>query len=245
MVIADNGGAPFPPYRSQLFPSNFPWFSNGFTGVPLSRSQFFPNGYGYGYTGCVPIRPQFYTQVWQEEEDSEEVEVDVEEVKGDSENKALHKCCKFLVDWFHRFYDNLSHFKQFFVDWFHQFYENFDFKQFLSNSKHYRERSTVFLEHLAEFMASLNSVNCIGEKESPQHRSRGQRLLVFVVGSKGKLCTSSAAEASSVRPFVVRKGGDRRQGRRQGVVFVSSSEFCTSADGRRLRQWRRRLVFNS
>nr|GLL38028.1 hypothetical protein Itr_chr10CG19050 [Ipomoea trifida] len=225
MVIADNGGAPFPPYRSQLFPSNFPWFPNGFTGVSLSRSQF-----GYGYIGCVPIRPQFYTQVRQEEEDSEEVEVDVEEVKADSENKALHKCCKFLVDWFHRFYDNLSHFKQFFVDWFHQFYENFDFKQFLSNSKHYRERSTVFLEHLAEFMASLN---------------------------RGFLCSSSAAKANSVRrrqqklpPFVRSSSARvetelRRQGRRQGVVFVSSSEFCTSADGRRLRQWRRRLVFNS
>ncbi|XP_031101759.1 uncharacterized protein LOC116005653 [Ipomoea triloba] len=159
MVIADNGGAPFPPYRSQFFPSKF---LNGYgytSGVPF---QFYSNG--YGYSSGVPVSPlsrsQFYpnNQVWQEEEYSEEVELDVEEVKEDSENKALQKCCKFLADWFHRFYANLNHFKQFLADWFHQFYDNFDFKQFLCNLEHHMNRSTVFLEHSAEFMASLNRI---------------------------------------------------------------------------------------
>nr|GMD48815.1 hypothetical protein Iba_chr10fCG9980 [Ipomoea batatas] len=182
-VIADNRCARFPPYRSQFFPSNFPngygytagipfqFYPNGFgyssdvPVSPLTLPQFYPNpnGYteGYGYRGGVPLsRPQFYpnpngyTQVWQEEY-SEEVELDGEEVKGDSENKALQKCCKFLEDWFHLFCDNLNHFKQFLAVWFHRY-----FKQFLCNLEYYMERSTVFLEHLAEFMASLNRMNC-------------------------------------------------------------------------------------
>nr|GMD47611.1 hypothetical protein Iba_chr10eCG14600 [Ipomoea batatas] len=133
-VIADNRGAPFPTYRSQFSPSNFP---NGYgytAGIPF---QFYPNG--YGYSSGVPVSPltlpQFYpnpngyTEVWQEEYS----ELDVEEVKGDSENKVLQKCCKFLANWFLRFYDYLYDFKQFLADWFHQFYANFNFKQFLCN----------------------------------------------------------------------------------------------------------------
>nr|GMD03812.1 hypothetical protein Iba_chr06aCG12450 [Ipomoea batatas] len=160
MVIADHGGAPPPPFGS--YPSNFPNgfgsypsnFSNGFTSVPFSN----------GFTSVPVSRPQFYTQTWQEEYSEEEVDLAVQ-VNGDSGNNALHKCYKFLADWFHKFYGNFKgfvyDFKQFLADWFDQFLDNFviflnDFKYFLYNLEHYIDRSTVFIEHCTEFINSLN-----------------------------------------------------------------------------------------
>nr|GMD40254.1 hypothetical protein Iba_chr10aCG7610 [Ipomoea batatas] len=162
MVIADYGGAPPPPYGS--YPSNFPNgfgsypsnFSNGFTSFPFSN----------GFTSVPVSRPQFYTQTWQEEYSEEEVDLAVQ-VNGDSGNNALHKCYKFLADWFHKFYGNFKgfvyDFKHFLADWFDQFFDNFviflnDFKHFLYNLEHYIDRSTVFIEHCTEFINSLNRI---------------------------------------------------------------------------------------